>query len=243
MLRQREDEGALIEKRSLFRELVLALRDALRQHRARSGVLELAQMISDYPSPRHAAPTQLEVHRALLAALAENQPLVELDDRLPLTPRHTTHDRLRLGERLHAALAVEVDEVHALVVHARCRGRLGERLALLQSEEEHVRVRPGETAVGEHERNGRVFEKVVEGVEERKALLLWVTEEGGRDVGWVGEAGVHDVEIRLLNEVDGIERGERSTPILLQVGYNVHDEADVLKRLAGDRSLHMNARL
>ena len=85
---EREDEGALIEKRSLFRELVLALRDALRQHRARSGVLELAQMISDYPSPRHAAPTQLEVHRALLAALAENQPLVELDDRLPLTPRH-----------------------------------------------------------------------------------------------------------------------------------------------------------
>ena len=66
---------------------------------------------------------------------------------------------------------------------------------------------------------------------------------GGRDVGWVGEAGVHDVEIRLLNEVDGIERGERSTPILLQVGYNVHDEADVLKRLAGDRSLHVNARL
>ena len=151
---------------------MLALRDALRQHRARSGILELAQVISDYPSPRLSAPTQLEVHRALLAALAENQPLVELDDCLPLTPRHTTHDRLRLGERLHAALAVEVDEVHALVIHACCRGRLGERLALLQREEEDVRVRPGETAVGEHERNGRVFEKVVESVEERKALLL-----------------------------------------------------------------------
>ena len=129
------------------------------------------------------------------------------------------------------------------MIHARCRGRLGERLALLQREEEDVRVRPGETAVGEHERNGRVFEKVVEGVEERKALLLWVTEEGGRDVGWVSEAGVHDVEIRLLNEVDGIERTERSTPILLQVGYNVHDELNVLERLAGDRSLHVNAPL
>lgn len=131
VLRQREDKGALVEKDSLLRELLFALRDALRQHRARSGVLELAQMVSDYPSPRHAASTQLEVHRALFAALAENQSLVELDGCLPFTPRHTAHDRLRLGERLHAALAVEVDEVHVFVFHARCRGRLGERLALL----------------------------------------------------------------------------------------------------------------
>lgn len=102
-------------------------------------------------------------------------------------------------------------------------------------------MRPRETAVGEHERNGRAFEKAVEGVEEGEALLLWVTERGWRDVGWVGEAGVHGVEIRLLNEVDGIERGERSILILLQVRYNVYDEANVVERLAGDRSLHVNA--